>query len=177
MGSNSKCYLPNDVRPDDLVEAIAFLCGAKREIGTLQGGGVYASVNYAEVSTSPNKDPNGRKVFVTPTHAMGFYIIHIAPTTCDGIWHMGDLFMYPQADRANRFLLYAGVSEFWHEIERALVDFFGGEIDYNDCDSVDVDYKRRKPRKSNCPEDNEEWDAFQRGMLNLPTLFRFVEKL
>jgi hypothetical protein len=53
----------------------------------------------------------------------------------------------------------------------ALVDFFGGEVDFNDCDATDVDYKmRRKSNKKNCPEDGRSWDAFQKRLFALQPL-------
>jgi hypothetical protein len=43
------------------------------------------------------------------------------------------------------------------------VDFFGGKVDYNDCDSKGIDYrKRERPNSENCPSDGKAWDDFQR---------------
>ena len=183
MGINSKAYLPNDINADDIVQAIAYLCGAERTKEELRGDGYrswYAGFNRKEVTTEPNlkniKLEHGIRVFVEPTHSMQFFTIYIAPTNCDNTWHHGSLFLYPQSDHPNRILLYAGVSEFWHKIDRALVDFFGGEVDDNDCDEVDVDYQKRKPRKNNYPNDGKPWQKFQEDMMNLPVLFQFTDE-
>lgn len=173
MGINSKCYLPNDVRAEDIVTAIAFLCGVERISEPLGSGSLAAWTNRKEASDEPNKKAS--HVFVMSTHNMQYYTVHVAPTSCDDEWHEGSLFLYPSLEYPNRILLYAGVSRFWQEIDRALVDFFGGEIDDNDCDSVDVDYEKQKPRTSNCPNDGDEWDEFQQGLLDLPKLFEFVD--
>lgn len=180
MGINSQAYLPNDIRADDIVQAIAYLCGAERiKYDHRDGGSWSAHWNFSEVSTAPNDQKagydSGHKVFVRPTHDMQYFTIEIAPTDCDNMWHSGSLFMYPQSGRPNRFCLYAGVNEFWYKIDRALVDLFGGEVDDNDCDSVDVDYQKRKPRKSNSPHDGRPWQKLQEDLMGLPTLFHFVE--
>ena len=181
MGINSKCYLPNDVRADDIVQAIAYLCGAERIKQYLRNdsdGSWAAWMNRSEVTVEPNlhmlKKERGSKVFVEPTHDMQFFTIYIAPTDCDNIGHHGSLFLYPDHKHPNRVLVYAGVSVFWNRIDRALVDMFGGEIDDNDCDSVDIDYRKRKPRKSNCPSDGQPWQKFQEDLYNLPVLFHFT---
>jgi len=177
MGINSQCYLPNDIQANDIIEAIAFLCGAKRIKMELSGGGFAASHDFDEVCDTPGKENKNHKIYVRPTHNIQYFTIEIAPTTCDGGHHTGDLFLYPQDAEGHpgRYCLYAGVSDFWKKIDRALVDMFGGEIDDNDCDSIDIDYKRRKPRKTNTPSDGEAWNEFQTAMLNLPKLFDFVK--
>lgn len=178
MGANSKCYLPNDVNASDVVEAIAFLCGADRERWELSGlkGSFATSVNYKQVSIAPNKKYSKKyAVQVQPTHDIGYHIIFIAPTTCDKSHHNGDLFTYSSDENPGYILLYGGVSDFWKQIDRALVDMFGGYVDDDDCDSVDVDYRKRKPRKSNHPSSGEAWQKYQDDMYNLPKLFEFVD--
>lgn len=175
MSINSLCTLPNDTRADDVVKAIAFLCGAKRIRTDLSHGGAVATwADRSEVQVEPDRQAS--HVWVQHTHDMQYFIIHIAPTDCDGEWHQASLFLYPEENRPNRILVYAGVSKFWHNIDRALVDLFGGEVDDQDCDEVDVDYQKRKPRKTNCPSDGQPWQKFEDAMFDLPVLFHFVEK-
>ena len=173
MGINSNCYIPNDVRADDLVQAIAYLCGAERIRKSLTDGSFAAHVKRQEVSTEPNKPAS--LVKIESTHRMQYFEIVIEPTTCDNQRHLGSLFLFPSSEHKNRMTLNGGVSKFWKEIGRALVDFFGGEVDDNDCDSVQVDYKKKKPRKSNCPDDGQDWGEFQNAMLNMPKLYDFVK--
>ena len=53
---------------------------------------------------------------------------------------------------------------FWIAIGRGLVDFFGGSVDYNDCDDSDVDYQ--KPEQPDIhAEDDEEWYSLQERKL------------
>jgi hypothetical protein len=49
---------------------------------------------------------------------------------------------------------------------KKLVDFFGGWVDYQDCDSIDVDYNvKPKSDKMNCPEDGDEWQNLQERIM------------
>ncbi len=48
----------------------------------------------------------------------------------------------------------------WIAIGRGLVDFFGGSVDYNDCDDEEMDYSQ--PQRDDIhAEDGEEWYALQ----------------
>jgi hypothetical protein len=58
-------------------------------------------------------------------------------------------------------LLMPRATAFWIAIGRGLVRFFGGEIVYNDCTGNEADFKCKKPRKRNNPQDGDEWQGFQ----------------
>jgi len=48
------------------------------------------------------------------------------------------------------------------EVFKALADFFGGKIDFDDCDDIDLDYSvEPKPDSLNCPNDGDEWTDLQ----------------
>ena len=60
---------------------------------------------------------------------------------------------------------------FWLAIGMKLVDFFGGELDKNDSDSVDCDYQ--KPvRNDISASDGKEWEKFQKRLLAVKPLTR-----
>lgn len=64
-------------------------------------------------------------------------------------------------------------TNFWVAIGKRLVQFFGGSIDYNDCDDVDVNFRRRNnPRHLNSPTDRDAWYKFQNRLLKLKPLTR-----
>lgn len=55
-----------------------------------------------------------------------------------------------------------------------LADFFGGKVDFNDCDSIEVDYHVRVrealwPHK-NTPSDDPGWHQFQQAILDVQPL-------
>jgi hypothetical protein len=57
---------------------------------------------------------------------------------------------------------------FWCAIGKGLVKFFGGKIDYNDCDSKKVDFSKKPfSDRINCPSDGKPWQAFQEKLWNL----------
>ena len=59
----------------------------------------------------------------------------------------------------------------WLAAGKALVDFFGGELDYNDCDSSDSDYAvPAKGDSMNRPSDGKPWHRLQDRILALQPL-------
>ena len=49
---------------------------------------------------------------------------------------------------------------------KRLADFFGGFVDFQDCDSVDIDYSVKfKKDKLNCPQDGDEWQDLQERIM------------
>lgn len=52
---------------------------------------------------------------------------------------------------------------------RAVIMFFGGSVDYNDCDSTDVNFKV-SPRQPIAPSNGEAWNKFQRSLYTLQPL-------
>lgn len=69
------------------------------------------------------------------------------------------------------FLMIPSSTPYWIAIGKGLIDFFGGSMDYNDCDDKDVNYKKReKSRKENSPENDKPWEDFQNRLWNLKPL-------
>jgi hypothetical protein len=63
-------------------------------------------------------------------------------------------------------LLMPTSTAFWCLVGHRLVDFFGGAVDYNDCDSTEWNYtKRDKPDNQNKPNDGDPWYSLQRRIL------------
>ena len=54
----------------------------------------------------------------------------------------------------------------WQRVGKALVDLFGGEVDYCDSDFTDVDYSHTVDYRTD-PEDGEEWQRWQERIFNL----------
>ena len=68
----------------------------------------------------------------------------------------------PEIPHAGRRLLMLDSCAESEKIARALVDFFGGYADFNDCDDTDRDYEQTdRSDLANCPSDDAEWDALQ----------------
>jgi hypothetical protein len=59
-------------------------------------------------------------------------------------------------------LLIARSHARWVAAGRALVDFFGGHVDYQDCDDSECDYSRPpRPNAENCPASGRDWERLQ----------------
>jgi len=70
-------------------------------------------------------------------------------------------------------LLLPRSTPFWIALGVRLVDFFGGTVDYSDCDSVDVDYQvAAKSALDNGPTDGEAWNVMQQRIIDLKPLSR-----
>ncbi len=75
------------------------------------------------------------------------------------------LYHYEPSEIDGRLLMPPSTC-WWIAVGRRLVDFFGGALDYNDCDDKDINFRRpKKSRKMNAPEDGKPWYAFQERML------------
>jgi hypothetical protein len=59
---------------------------------------------------------------------------------------------------------------FWIAIGMGLCEFFGGKIDFDDCDDKDIDRTYKKPRTRNNPHDNDEYHKFQKQIWKLESL-------
>ena len=56
---------------------------------------------------------------------------------------------------------------------KRLADFFGGNVDYNDCDSNAHDYERPdRDDVANCPDDGEPWEDLQDRMAAVKAVTR-----
>jgi hypothetical protein len=59
----------------------------------------------------------------------------------------------------------------WCAVGTALVNFFGGHVDYNDCDDEATGpQKTAVPVQRNDPSDNPEWTALQERLMTLGPL-------
>ena len=148
MGTNTLVYLPGDVRVSDVADVMGILAGLPHKRG-----------RYSE-------EVDGVKV--TPT---------ISPEMCE-ITLSGKMYDKQTAHRASfhfevsdteqragvgegQRLLYCGSdNDFWRAIGDGVARFFGGAVDFCDCDDIDTDVLYKKPRKHNNPSNDPEWGKF-----------------
>ena len=97
-----------------------------------------------------------------------FFLTEVTQQLTQGGMPEGQYVLYHFESKHGR-LLCPPSTRFWKAIGLGLIKFFGGKIDLNDCDEIDVDKVARKRYRNN-PEDGEEWDRFQRRILNLKPL-------
>lgn len=136
MGTDCNIYLPSNVRLRDVAMVIGIALGC-------------------EVTRDPYLHvPNVKIVPSIPEMST----IEVART---GSTNRAPSFHYePGRKHIGRRLVKFSADPESIDVARALVDFFGGYADFNDCDDTERDYEQ--PDRSdaeNCPEDGVEWDA------------------
>lgn len=166
MGVNCRIILPDNVQLGNVTNVIGVLCGLKpkkRYFSPSEGwatcvpGATYKPCDslIAECAVIIIKAP------LLP-HIQEY---RNAPPTPYVRYHF-------EPERGGRLLMPPSTN-FWVAIGKRLVQFFGGYIDYNDCDDVEMNFSRRKkPRYINSPVDGRAWYKFQNRLLKLKPLTR-----
>jgi hypothetical protein len=78
------------------------------------------------------------------------------------LWH------WEPSEKYHCHVMQPPSTPFWIAVGKGLVDFFGGKLDYNDCDSKDIDYEARgRVRLGEYSEDGIGWEKLQNAKLNL----------
>jgi hypothetical protein len=155
MGVDARASLPPNVRVRDVARVLGILLGVPFSLDALNGDGVYCNVlgadvrgfvDIPEMSWIILKMPNGNTV--------AQYNFH-------------------NENPGGRRLLTGRATAKTIAAFRHACDFFGGVLDYNDCDDEDRDYVVPDfDDDSNHPEDREPWDRMQRRMAELKPLSR-----
>ena len=146
MGICTYIHLPDNVRFDDVAKVVAIAAGLQPEFRTFAGqpGSGYVRVPGIDAKNS-------------------LFSAGIGEINFDGrhaLYHF-------ESSYGGR-LLNCGGSQFWCAVGRRLVDFFGGYVDYNDCDDIAADYKRRpKSRAVNAPTSDSNWMKFQNRLMRV----------
>jgi len=156
MSISTNIYLLEDVRLKDVMTAIAFLAGAEKEKAPLHN---HSTPNHWYAVTK-----NKNFVRFVNTSNPEYVQLVLEGKMIDGESHQGHYFF--ECSQGGR-LLSGGSNPFWHAVGIRLVQFFGGYIDLDDCDSTHCDYARETPRRVNNPESDEEWQKFQEELYEL----------
>jgi hypothetical protein len=151
MGVDCKIMLPDNVRVKDVAKVIGIAAGLLPKWDGSHGA-KWVEVPGADVKTTS--------------------IPEMAVINLDG-GHLIDgeskhfVFYHFESSRGGR-LMGPRSTAFWLAVAHRLVDFFGGVIDYQDCDSQYCDYgSAANTREENSPEDDEEWVRFQERLFNV----------
>jgi hypothetical protein len=149
MGTDTKILLPPGTRLDDVVCVLGKLLGLPHEKRAL------SDVSDSYYYRVPGIDATGAGSSAT------LAIIKWAGSPIP-VESVGRSVLYhfeggPHGER----LLMPHCCEEWQEIGRQLVTFFGGTVDYNDCDDVDVDFSRPNQFPNGMPDGGPAWNAFQ----------------
>lgn len=148
MGVDCKIYLPANVRIRDVAKVIGVVTGCAihhRNLSSYDGDGWYVDVPAVELD---------RSSMVTLAS------VYIRRKTIDGA--DDHYVLYHFEGSGGRRLMMPRSTAFWIAVGVRLVTFFGGSIDFQDCDDVDADlHVDPKSDAMNCPEDGVEWQNLQ----------------
>lgn len=158
MGVNTLIYIPNDVWLIDLSEVIGILLGIKPEKSQLtkdawsvkvKGVSVSGSANVAECAWIKIKQS---KKLITGNEAISLF------------------YHYECSNDPNYRLIMPRSRPAWIALGLRLIQFFGGLIDFDDSDDIEIDRGYFKPRGRNNPEDGKEWQDYQEAIFNIKPL-------
>ena len=160
MSVDACLTLPWEARVDDVAKVIGMCCGLPASLEAL-GRGHYAKVAGISASVC-DAIPTCCKINWTdisnPEHGR-----HV-------LWHHE--WNRPRAGTPGGKGMMPPSTPFWLATCRRLVDFFGGVLDYQDCDAVYCDYRRKMDHQCNPELEGEPWDTFQRRILAVLPLCR-----
>jgi hypothetical protein len=158
MSINTHILLPVQARIEDVVQVMGILSGLPARLEPLYGNhGTHVVVEGAMLAPSAGQFGCGNiclkaqsdSALIDGYQDHSCFVVAVAHngamagynTKC-GIW------------------ISTGVSPFWETVAVGLVRFFGGEVDFNDCDQSDCDFAwPLQPDITAC--DDEAWEAFQ----------------
>lgn len=158
MGVDCQVQLPQNVRLRDVADVIGALLGCPVEKRMFESGsdGGWAT-HTVGVTTKPS---------CVDTCAE----IEVKGATVGRCPERSFLYHFEYSPSGHRGLLFRSYSVNI-ALAKGLVDFFGGTVDYSDCDDIDVDYEvPAKSDEENHACDNGEWYAQQERKLAVQPL-------
>lgn len=165
MAQSCTVKLPKDVRLGDVLDVIGILTGSKAEWEMLGGRWVEVDGIAGWPICKTENISDDYNVYGQEGCGFGHYVVHVRKNTFDKDHHVA---FWNYETSGDYYLLMSGeCSLFWNAINTELARFFGGEVDYNDCDDIEVDVRFDKPRVKNNPGDGQEWDDFQNDKYNV----------
>ena len=167
MGCNTHIYLPCNVRIRDVVTIIATLTGNKIVKIQINKNAISANLTDPEAVKIINKEhaPLEMVQIAIKLNETAKTIREDDSPFCHFYWH------WENSTHHQHRLLSTKSTNFWITIGKALVNFYGGFIDYNDCDAIDINYHvTEKSNEENCPGDGQEWNDFQNKLLQIKPL-------
>lgn len=158
MGCDTRIFLPIDVRIENVSTVMGILAGLKpkkRQISENNTITVCEGVKIEHCGVG------------SLAACANIFLDHPYTNLIDGeLSHYVMYFFEGSDDDPNCRMMCPPSTDFWISVGRGLCKFFGGKIDYNDCDSIDIDESFPKPRHSNRPDDAE-WQQFHDAIYDL----------
>ena len=147
MGVDVRIYLPDGVRIGEVAVVAGIAAGLKPTKAKFSDGW------YVEVLGAT----------ASPAHIVGMAEIVIVGDLVDG--EKEHRIFYHYEPYGGGRLLMARSTAFWIVVGKKLVAFFGGCVDFNDCDDEDRNYQVDPKYPDGLPVDGKDWKKFQERML------------
>lgn len=145
MGVDLVITLPPHAAADEVADLMGIFLGKAAKLVPLSGGGDAVSCRVEGVSVT----------------ALGRGLEGSLDIRVDGFGRVA-MYQLDSSSFGERYLIFRAGSEGVEALALALVDWFGGRVDYNDCDGIDADHVARYPKWPFVPHDGEQWDRYQR---------------
>lgn len=172
MGTSTHIFLSNDAQINDVIDVIGILIGQKKEeelFDTFRPSkGSYCKVDKVVTWVPPADKKNDYAVYPQTGSCPSMVNIIIPKNKIDKMDHNGSWFY--EGDEPGTREIIGGCNEFWQKIGTELARFFGGWVDYNDCDAIEKDVEFPKPRKTNCTKRDEDFNTMRNDMLKLEAI-------
>lgn len=151
MGANCQITLPHAVKVRDVADVIAACSGVRPGKRYLSHNGDWAAYcPGVEITPNLNEPALANITWVAPEGDTRSVLYHFE-------WSAQGRGLMPPT------------TPFWIAVGHRLVEFFGGSIDYNDCEGAGPDFSL--PHRDDCwVEDGPEWIAFQERKLAVAPL-------
>lgn len=177
MSVSCHIYLPGNVRVKDVMDVMGILVGLPKKKNNLDDNGRnlddgdpswYCQVKGVSYRTTHTSEMISIELVGNFSEAaQGQRMIEDNPQNSAFCYW----FFEVSSPHEEYRLISCGSTGFWIAVGKGLVKFFGGEVDYNDCDSIDVDFKVKKKINSKvCPSDGVPWQEFQKRKFDLQPL-------
>ena len=160
MGVNTKILINSKARLKDVANVMGILAGLEAtKIPFQDNDGYYIRVNGVKTESCEHM----------PECCMINLIAPEGKTLIDG--EKSHFVMWHWETFSDFHLMMPRSSGFWIAMGKALIEIFGGQIDFNDCDDIDVDMKSKgKFDSEDYLETNEAFYKMQEFKLNLKSL-------
>lgn len=157
MGQDCMVTLPPAARVADVATVLGGLAGCPIVSVELDNGSVYAKAKGVYI------EPAGPGVL----SSCASIIIDVPQGYQSMVEHTRSrrLYQFEWDKKGSRGMILPR-TPFWIAAARRLVEFFGGVVDYNDCDSTKRDFVR-KPQPDIGADDGAPWRALQQRLLRI----------
>ena len=158
MGVDCHIYLPPNVCVDNVARVLGVLAGLPTRVKT-----------FGDRPGDWTADIPGVRVQSTAVPTM-MRIVLWGPLV-DGTDGHSVYYHLETCGTEGLRMLHPRSTAFWIAAGIRLVEFFGGHVDFNDCDDAERDFERpHKTWRENSPQDGAEWTDFQNRVMALTPL-------